>query len=65
MGEKKYKEYYDVAINEKQQQYDAMMLLKTYLDEVIKKEKNVNKMKVTSNIFLDCYDHQCTSSAGS
>jgi len=35
----KYKEYYDVAINEKQQQYDAMMLLKTYLDEVIKKEK--------------------------
>lgn len=36
---KKYKEYYDVTINEKQQQYDAMMLLKTYLDEVILKEK--------------------------
>ena len=36
---KDYQKYYNYILNEKQQQYDAMMLLKTYLDEVIKKEK--------------------------
>jgi hypothetical protein len=34
-----YKAYYDNTVNEKQQQYDAMMLLKEYLDDLIKKEK--------------------------
>jgi hypothetical protein len=33
-----YKKYYDNIINEKQQQYDAMMLLKEYLDELKKEE---------------------------
>jgi hypothetical protein len=36
---KNYKSYYDGAVKEKQQQYDAMMLLREYLDELIKKEK--------------------------
>ena len=34
----KYKVYYDGIVKEKQQQYDAMMLLNQYLDELIKKE---------------------------
>ena len=34
----KYKVYYDGIVREKQQQYDAMMLLNQYLDELIKKE---------------------------
>ena len=34
----KYKTYYDIIVKEKQQQYDAMMLLNQYLDELIKKE---------------------------
>lgn len=35
---KNYKVYYDGIVKEKQQQYDAMMLLNQYLDELIKKE---------------------------
>ena len=34
-----YQTYYDGIVKEKQQQYDAMMLLKEYLDDLIKKEK--------------------------
>ena len=33
-----YKKYYDNIVDEKQKQYDAMMLLNQYLDELIKKE---------------------------
>jgi hypothetical protein len=36
--QQKYKTYYDGVVKEKQQQYDAMMLLQQYLDELIKKE---------------------------
>ena len=39
---KNYKSYYDGAVKEKQQQYDAMMLLKEYLDDLIKQEKISN-----------------------
>jgi len=35
---KNYKTYYDGVVKEKQQQYDAMMLLNQYLEELIKKE---------------------------
>jgi hypothetical protein len=45
--QQKYKTYYDGVIKEKQQQYDAMMLLKQYLDELIKKE-HINE-KQTKN----------------
>jgi hypothetical protein len=45
----KYKVYYDGIVKEKQQQYDAMMLLNQYLDELIKKEhisgKQINHAK--------------------
>ena len=36
---KDYKNYYDTVVKEKQQQYDAMMLLKEYLDDIIVKNK--------------------------
>jgi hypothetical protein len=36
---KEYKNYYDTVIKEKQQQYDSMMLLKEYLDDLIKNDK--------------------------
>ena len=36
---KEYKKYYDTVIKEKQQQYDSMMLLKEYLDDLIKNDK--------------------------
>jgi len=36
---KNYKTYYNGVVKEKQQQYDAMMLLKEYLDDLIKKEQ--------------------------
>uniref|UniRef100_A0A6C0I6G9 Uncharacterized protein n=1 Tax=viral metagenome TaxID=1070528 RepID=A0A6C0I6G9_9ZZZZ len=36
---KNYKNYYDTVVKEKQQQYDAMMLLKEYLDDTIVKDK--------------------------
>lgn len=36
---KNYKTYYDTVIKEKQQQHDSMMLLKEYLDDLIKNEK--------------------------
>ena len=39
---KEYKKYYDTVIKEKQQQYDSMMLLKEYLDDLIKQE-NIDK----------------------
>jgi hypothetical protein len=34
-----YKNYYDTVVKEKQQQHDSMMLLKEYLDDLIKNEK--------------------------
>ena len=37
-----YQTYYDGVVKEKQQQYDAMMLLKEYLDDLIKQE-NMDK----------------------
>jgi hypothetical protein len=37
-----YKGFYDTVVKEKQQQYDAMMLLKEYLDDLIKQEKISN-----------------------
>ena len=36
---KNYKNYYDTVIKEKQQQHDSMVLLKEYLDDLIKNEK--------------------------
>jgi hypothetical protein len=36
---KEYKNYYDTVIKEKKQQYDSMMLLKEYLDDLIKNDK--------------------------
>ena len=36
---KEYKNYYDTVIKEKNQQYDSMMLLKEYLDDLIKNDK--------------------------
>ena len=36
---KNYKKYYDNISEEKQKQHDAMMLLKEYLDELIKEDK--------------------------
>ena len=43
--QKKYKEYYDVSINEKQQQYDSMKLLQSYLEDLIKTDK-ITKMEL-------------------
>jgi hypothetical protein len=51
---KNYKTYYDTIVKEKQQQYDAMMLLKQYLDELIKKEHNNEKQ--TKNARKDQQD---------
>ena len=42
-----YQTYYDGIVKEKQQQYDAMMLLKEYLDDLIKQE-NVDKYQLKS-----------------
>jgi hypothetical protein len=36
---KEYKNYYDKVAKEKKQQYDSMMLLKEYLDDLIKNDK--------------------------
>ena len=36
---KKYNNYYENAIEEKQQQYDALLLIKQYLDDLISSEK--------------------------
>jgi hypothetical protein len=48
-----YKKYYETTVNEKQQQYDAMMLLKEYLDELGKDENmtahDIKKMKRDQN----------------
>jgi hypothetical protein len=40
-----YKKYYDNVVDEKQQQYDAMMLLKQYLDELIQNDTNEKQIK--------------------
>ena len=40
---KNYKDYYDTVVKEKQQQYDAMMLLKEYLSDLINNEKISDK----------------------
>jgi len=37
-----YEKYYNYILNEKKQQYNSMMLIKNYLDDLIKKEKNAN-----------------------
>ena len=37
-----YNKYYDFSIKEKQQQYDALMLLKQYIDDLISSETLVN-----------------------
>ena len=42
---KNYKTYYDTIVKEKQQQYDAMMLLKQYLDELIQNDTNEKQIK--------------------
>ena len=47
-----YKNYYDTVVKEKQQQYDAMMLLKEYLDDTIKKDK------ITANQIRDAKRQQ-------
>jgi hypothetical protein len=47
-----YKNYYDTVVKEKQQQYDAMMLLKEYLDDTIVKDK------MTSNQIRDAKRQQ-------
>ena len=49
---KEYKNYYDTVIKEKQQQYDSMMLLKEYLDDLIKNDK------ITSRQILDAKREQ-------
>ena len=36
---KEYKKYYDTIVNEKQLQHSSMMILKEYLDDLIKHEK--------------------------
>ena len=50
----KYKTYYDGVVKEKQQQYDAMMLLKQYLDDLIKTEHKNEKQ--TKNAIKDQQD---------
>ena len=51
---KNYKTYYDTIVKEKQQQYDAMMLLKQYLDDLIKTEHKNEKQ--TKNAIKDQQD---------
>ena len=49
---KNYKKYYDNVSEEKQRQYDAMMLLKEYLDDLI------NEDKITNNQLRDAKRQQ-------
>lgn len=42
-----YAKYYEYIVQEKQQQYDAMMLLKEYLNDLVKTEKLVNNQLTT------------------
>jgi hypothetical protein len=37
-----YNKYYDYIVNEKQQQYNALMLLKEYMDDLVKTENLVD-----------------------
>jgi len=45
---KDYERYYEYIVNEKQQQYDALMLLKEYLHDLMKTEGVVNEQLRTA-----------------
>jgi hypothetical protein len=43
-----YNKYYDYIVGEKQQQYNALLLLKEYMDDLIKTEKLVDEQLRTA-----------------
>jgi len=45
---KDYSKYYNHILNEKQQQYNTLMLLKEYLDDLIKTEHFVDEQRRTA-----------------
>ena len=45
---KDYSKYYNYILNEKQQQYNTLMLLKEYLDDLIKTEQLIDEQRRTA-----------------
>jgi len=45
---KDYNKYYEYIVNEKQQQYDALMLLKEYMGDLMKTDSMVNEQLRTA-----------------
>jgi len=43
-----YNKYYEYILSEKQQQYDALLLLKEYMDDLVKTEKIVDNQLRTA-----------------
>jgi len=43
-----YNNYYDFIVNEKQQQYNSLMLLKEYMNDLIKTEQLVDDQLITA-----------------